>query len=145
MSLRVWVGLILVATGIECRAQVEPVGCLSYEPTVVALHGVLTRETFPGPPNYESIRKGDRAETSWLLKLDSPICVNEDKSDPDLNPGRKNVRKVQLVLNPEGYEKYKALLGKKVVASGTLFGAHTGHHHTPVLLTVADLELPKWK
>jgi len=34
-------------------------------------------------------------------------------------------------------EKYdKALVGRKVVATGTLFRAHTGHHHTKVLLTV---------
>ena len=81
----------------------------------------------------------------WLLKLESPICVDEDKAQPDLNPSRKNVRKVQLVLNKEHDERANALRGKRVVATGTLFGAHTGHHHTSVLLTVTYLDLPHWK
>ncbi len=35
-------------------------------------------------------------------------------------------------------------VGKKVLATGTLFGEHAGHHHTPVLLTVHTLDdLPK--
>lgn len=124
----------------------EPAGCLSYEPTVVSLHGVLHRKTVPGPPNYESLKKGDRPETYWFVNLDSPICVNEDKSEPDLNPARKDIRRVQLALDPQAYEQHKNLLGKKVVASGTLFAAITGHHHhTPVLLTVTYLDLPRWQ
>src|SRR5216684_6464494 len=35
----------------------------------------LVRKTFAGPPNYHDIRKGDEAETYWLLNLDSPICM----------------------------------------------------------------------
>jgi hypothetical protein len=49
------------------------------------------------------------------------------------------VRSIQLVLEPAQYEKFKALVGKPVVASGSLFGAHTEPHHTPVLLTVKDI------
>jgi hypothetical protein len=128
-----------------CVAQLEPVGCRSYEPAVVGLHGTLIRETFAGPPNYSDIRNGDKAETYWLLKLDSPICVNQDVSEPDLNPSYKDIHRVQLVLDQAAYERYKALLGKRVVATGSLFGAHTGHHHTPVLLTVTYLDQPRWK
>jgi hypothetical protein len=69
--------------------------------------------------------------------------VNQDASNPDLNPSQKNVRQVQLVLDQKDCDK--ALLGKRVVATGSLFGAHTGHHHTPVLLTVSNLEPPRRK
>lgn len=113
--------------------------CLSYEPAVVKLSGTLVRKTFPGPPNYENIHRGDRPETYWLLKLSQPVCVNEDKSEPSLNPAHDDIRSVQLVLTGEAYKKYKTLVGKRVVATGTLFGEHTGHHHTPVLLTVSGL------
>ena len=133
-------GLILLLSGINCIGQVVPTGCLSYEPSVVALHGVLIRKTFAGPPNYSDIRKGDKAETSLFLNLDWPVCVNVDKSEPDLNPSRKNISRVQLVLEVGTYGRYGALLGKTVLATGTLFGAHTGHHHTPVLLTVNSVE-----
>ena len=137
--------LWVVVLPVLCVAQLEPAACRSYEPAPVALHGTLSRRTFAGPPNYRDIRKGDRAETYWLLNLDSPICVNQDKVEPDLNPGQKNVRRVQLVLNLGEYKRFKMLMGKRVVATGSLFGAHTAHHHTPVLLIVTSLEQPHWK
>ena len=137
--------LLLLLLPTVCIAQLEPSGCRSYEPVAVALHGKLIRKTFAGPPNYTDIRKGDQAETFWLLNLDSPICVHEDASEPELNPSQKNVRSVQLVLDQGDYERLKALLGKRVVAAGSLFGAHTGHHHTAVLLTVTSLEQAHWK
>lgn len=97
------------------------------------------RKTYPGPPNYASVAHGDRPETYWFLSLSAPVCVDEDKLDPLLNPAQENIRTVQLVLDPEMYKKYKTLVGKQTVATGTLFGEHTGHHHTPVLLTVSSL------
>src|ERR1700722_16459982 len=145
ISLEKIVMALLVSWSGSRISQLEPAGCRSYEPAVVTLHGSLIRKTFPGPPNYSDIHKGDRAETYFLLNLDSPICLNTDKSDPDLRPSQKNVRTVQLVLEEGTYELVKPLLGKKVVASGSLFTAHTGHHHTPVLLTVTNLEQAHWK
>ena len=120
-------------------AQTPTSPCLSYEPGAVKLSGILVRKTFPGPPNYEDIHRGDRPETYWLLNLPQPVCVDEDKRDPDLNPAHDGIRIVQLVLTGEAYKKYKNLVGKRVVATGTLFCEHTGHHHTPVLLTVNAL------
>src|SRR5208283_4683320 len=132
MRMRLLAGLILVLSAIACLGQIKPAGCLSYEPALVTLHGTLTRKTFPGPPNYQDIRKGDKAEKAWFLDLDLPLCVDADRSEPDLNPSQKNIRKVQLVLEAGAAGMYKELLGRRVVATGTLFGAHTGHHHTPV-------------
>ena len=128
-----------------CFAQLEFSGCRSYEPASVVLSGKLVRKTFAGPPNYSDIRKGDQPETYWLLNLDSRICVNEDKAEPELNPAQRNVRSIELVLDGGAYDKFEVLLGKKVVATGSLFGAQTGHHHTPILLRVTHLEQPHWK
>ena len=136
------VGMLFLFSTAACVAQARPAaGCLSYEPAVVTLNGILIRETFPGPPNYESVPQGDKPETYWLLDLARPVCVNEDKGEPDLNPMQKAVRRVQLVLDPKAYERHKGLFGKRVVATGTLFGAFTAHHHSPVLLTVRTLEM----
>jgi hypothetical protein len=91
-----------------------------------------------------SVRNGDKPETAWIIHLAHPICVDEDKTEPDLNPAQKNIQKVQLVfLGGGGYTKYKELVSKEVVATGTLFGSHTGHHHTAVLLTVRELAKAK--
>lgn len=118
----------------------KPGGCLQYEPAMVKLKGTLIRLTFPGPPGYENVRKGDRPETSWFLKLPYAVCVDQDNADPLINTAKRNIRRVQLVVSEEMYRKYRNLVGHKVVATGTLFGEHTGHHHTPVLLTVSKLE-----
>ena len=114
--------------------------CLSYEPSVVTLSGTLVRKTFPGPPNFESVKKGDKPETGWFLDLPQSVCVDEDKVEPDLNPKQSGIHEIQLVLQPEQYAQHKSLLGKRVTATGTLFGEHTAHHHTPVLLTVRTLQ-----
>jgi hypothetical protein len=105
----------------------------------VTLHGTVSRETFPGPPNYESIKDGDRPETSWFLDLTHPVCAQEDKTDL-LKPGQEGVRRIQLVVSQAMCLSHKKLVGKRVAVTGTLFGEHTGHHHTPVLLTVNTLE-----
>jgi hypothetical protein len=135
------VGLsLLLSLAAGCHGQTgKDTSCLPYGPSVVRLTGTLIRQTFPGPPNYESVRKGDKPETDWLLDLSRPVCVDQDKVEPDLNPAQRDVRRVQLVVDETAYKTHKNLVGKQVVATGTLFGEHTGHHHTPVLLTVSTL------
>lgn len=113
--------------------------CLSYEPSVVRLRGTLVRKTFPGPPNYADIHRGDKAEVYWLLNLSRPVCVDQDNTQPDSNPAHKDIRQLQLVVPAEFYSKYKSLVGHRVSVSGTLFGEHTAHHRTPVLVTVKSL------
>jgi len=133
---------ILISTNLAIGQRAPQTQCLSYEPAVVSLSGTLVRKTFPGPPNYESVKKGDRPETSWFLDLSEGVCVNESKTEPDLNPEQTGIREIQLVIKPEQYQQHKGLVGRKVLATGTLFGEHTGHHHTPVLLTVRTLDEP---
>jgi len=113
-----------------------PQTCLSYEPDTIVLKGTMQQHTFAGPPNYESVANGDRAERVWVLHLAQPICVSAS-SDWEKETG---VSDLQLVFangrNPYG----KSLRGRKVDVTGTLFRAHTGHHHTKVLLTVSSLK-----
>lgn len=134
--------IILISTNSAMGQSTPQSQCLSYEPAVVTLSGTLVRKTFPGPPNYESVKTGDKPETSWFLDLPERVCVNEDKSEPDLNPKQSGIHEIQLVIQPEQYQQHKGMVGRKVLATGTLFGEHTGHHHTPVLLTVRTLNEP---
>jgi Domain of unknown function (DUF4431) len=47
---------------------------------------------------------------------------------------------MQLVfMDGNGYQNYKDVVAKNVVATGTLFGSISAHHHTRVLLTVKKL------
>ena len=111
--------------------------CITYEPNTISLYGRITRKVFAGPPNYENVAKGDEAEQVWVLRLNRPVCVAASAQWE----AEANVSEIQLVFG-EGssqYNRYESLLGKKVVAKGRLFQAHTGHHHTKVLLTVRSI------
>ena len=111
----------------------NPSTCLSYEPSVVELTGTIVRKTFADAQG--------RPEICWLLDLSRPICVNQDPKEPDLNYAQKDVRSIQLVfLEQKMFITYRDLLGKKVMARGTLSAGITAHHHTTVLITVGTLK-----
>ena len=131
--------LLLAAALLALIAQPARPGCLRYEPAEVELVGVMTRETFPGRPNYESVEAGDEPETHWILALEKPVCVDGTKGD-DTDVSERGVQRLQLVLSQDQYAACGFLLGRKVRVSGTLFHAITGHHHTSVLMTVGRIE-----
>lgn len=113
--------------------------CLPYEPASVSLVGKLERRTFAGPPNYESIAQGDKRETGFYLVLRSPVCSKgiAGSANPE---SFKNVGLVQLILDRQGYDKYRPKLNHTIRVTGTLSSWITGHHHTPLLLQVAHGE-----
>jgi len=110
--------------------------CLDYEPSIVELTGTMKRVVFPGPPNYESVKGGDEPEPYWVLYLDSAICVNNDPKS-DFNVAESKIKSLQLLIG--SYDKYRHLLGQKVIVKGMLTHSFTGHHHTPVMLGVRDI------
>src|SRR5918911_1008652 len=109
--------------------------CLSYETDGVRLTGTISKKTFPGPPNYESIRKGDKPETYWILHLVKPICTTASGD----NDAEKNVTDLQLILTEKQYTLYRKFIGKRARVTGKLSHATTGHHHTPVLMEVMGI------
>ncbi len=113
--------------------------CLDYEPQKVKLEGLLYKKSFPGPPNYQDIKKGDEEEIYWLIKTAKPFCVN--KSSYVEGDERHGLSEVQLVVDGLNfYNPNRRLLGNKVILSGTLFPQITGHHKTEVLITVETIE-----
>jgi hypothetical protein len=110
----------------------NPSGCVSYEPSVVELTGTVVRKT--------STDAQTKPEKYWALELSRSVCVNQDPQEPNLNYAQKDVRLVQLVfLDQKMLERIKGLVGKKVIAKGTLFAGISAHHHTSVLMTVSAL------
>jgi len=110
--------------------------CLAYEPDTVSITGVLTRKTFPGPPNYESVKQGDAPETGFYLVPGSAICMVASSDSDSNNIAMDGVRLVQLVLDEAGYARLRPKLGQQVTLQGTLFAEFTGYHHAPLLLRV---------
>lgn len=105
------------------------------------LVGKLAVQTFPGLPNYTNIEKGDEAETYWILTTKKEYC-GEGQSIETGNVQRldEKSRHFQLVLTPEQYKQYKNFLNKQIVVTGKMFIGHTGHHHTPMLIEVNQME-----
>ena len=109
---------------------------LSYGPAIVTVSGVVVRDTFPGPPNFESVSRGDEAEAYWVLELAMPVYVR-----PSSDEGAEDsVSRMQLVFKDVAdYDKYRLLLGNGVNVTGTLMHAMSAHHHTKVLIIVKNM------
>ncbi len=126
---------ILAAYCLPASAQ----KCLEYDPAVVSLTGVLRSQVFPGPPNYESIKRGDRKETAIILTLAGKTCTTGNEGD-DLDVSEAGIREVQLVVMKNAdWKIVRRLMGKRAKVTGTLFHAHTGHHRTKVLIDVTNI------
>ena len=112
--------------------------CVKYAASVT-LTGTIRAHVFPGPPNYQSIKRGDRKERAIILTLTAPVCTTGD--DPSgVDVPENDIRDLQLVINNAAHWKIvNRRLGKRVAVTGTLFHAHTGHHRTKVLLDVTDI------
>jgi len=118
----------------------EILECLDSEPTVVKISGKIYEKVFPGPPNYESVEKGDRRENYWILKLDAPVCVAITSQEESwIKFIKKDIKEIMLVLRGDMHKKFGHLMQKRVFVTGTLWEAHTAHHRTPVLITVEDI------
>ncbi|MDR3410411.1 MAG: DUF4431 domain-containing protein [Formivibrio sp.] len=111
--------------------------CLGYDPEKVNLQGKLVRETYPGPPNFESVKDGDEPETGYYLHLGKSICVR-DKNNQELS-SYDHVKNVQLILSAKQYKQLRPRLGKQVTLGGMLWDGNTGHYHAPVGFKVKKL------
>src|SRR6478672_9306523 len=126
-------------------ASAANAACLDLKQTnVLSFEGTLNYRIFAGPPNYEDVRKGDTPEPTYILTLAEPICASGDEFvDP-----RDKFSQVQIF--PESSDKAATALsrdlrrwiGKRVVVEGTPpFGAHTGHHHAPLMLPITRISI----
>jgi hypothetical protein len=76
--------LIFATIALPTHAAVAE--CLKYKPTTIELTGTIKAVTFPGPPNYRSVKEGDKPEQYWILYLPKPICVDRGET----NGGRRS-------------------------------------------------------
>jgi hypothetical protein len=114
------------------RASGTP--CLGYEPDTVTLTGKVERRTFPGLPNFESVAKGDEAETGFYLLVPAGVCVSRNIDEVDVPSA--GVTLVQLLVSEDAWDWLRARLGREVTVKGTLFHAFSGHHHADLLLNM---------
>src|SRR3977135_1009627 len=127
--------LILVAAGAQAVAGPGVAeSCEHYRPASVSLTGRLIQRTLPGPPNYQSIARGDRPQVVDLLLLDAPICTLADyKDSPNTDPFQGqdtiHVRRTEAT-----WRDVRRLTGRRVVVTGTLAEWALGSDRTPVVI-----------
>jgi len=121
------------------RAEEDRTTWLHFEPTVVKLTGVVGVAYEYGPPNWGDDPKSDKRPGTPILRLSKPINVLGDPTS-DVNRGdAENVEEVQLHL-----DRYRGLVGKRVIVTGTLYRGRTGWHFTEVgMMVKAIRKAPK--
>lgn len=130
---------VLLMFGMACSlatAAPSPLRChVTGEPLL--LRGKVIHEVHAGPPNYQSIRRGDAREVQFFLLLPDVLCVIDAMALPapaSSSSGRQLVSKLQLIdlrgrLSPKTLAKCQQACSLK----GRLMEAESGHHHTRML------------
>lgn len=109
-----------------------------YQPEIVKLAGLVETQTFPGKPNYQSIKNGDEIEKGVYLRLNYPIDVAV-LSDDDINENENNVKVIQIADDSlADWQELKK--GGNFYITGRLFHRISGHHHSRVLIDVEKIE-----
>jgi hypothetical protein len=131
------VALLMSATAWPASLNAQ---CLYYGD--VSLTGRLVQQTYPGPPDFESVTKGDAPLVIWILQLDTGVCIVS--SDPSY-PNVYNEREIQLVLGTDQYARtnryaeYRHLLGKKIAVTGRLQPGG-GKYEKPQVLALRSIK-----
>lgn len=134
LILAAFLGVICLPAG----AQEEGVRWFSFEPEIVALEGILELKPFAGPSTFGEIEGADRIEIALIVRLSAPISVRRSDNDPLNGEDIENVTQIQLNCADHLTDCVR-LANKKVRVTGTLFAAHTGHHHARLLIDVGEL------
>jgi hypothetical protein len=106
--------LVLSTIGLTiCINASAHASCIDLKQTeTLSFEGTLNYRIFPGPPNYEDVRKGDTPEPTYILKLEEPICATGDEFVD------QNVKFDRIQIFPESGKVGQAYGG----TSGALLG-----------------------
>jgi hypothetical protein len=118
------------ASGQSQRAD----SCYHYKPAVVVLTGRLIQRTLPGPPNYQSIARGDRPDIVDFLILDAPICTIADYKDSPNTDAFRGQDTIHVRRAEATWRDVRRLTGQRVTVRGTLAEWGLGTDRTPVVI-----------
>jgi hypothetical protein len=78
-----------------------------------------------------------RPESAYVLQLASPTCL-EGSDDFDKVA---NARTIHVFSTSDAVtRRLRGFVGKAVRVRGTPFGAHTAHHHAPIMMDVSAID-----
>jgi hypothetical protein len=132
--------VVLVAAGAPTPGRPGVAdSCYHYRPAAVSLTGRLIQRTLPGPPNYQSIARGDRPQVVDLLILDAPICTIPDYKDSPNTDAFQGQDTIQVRRAESTWREVRRLSGKRVVVKGTLAEWALGPDRTPVVIDPTEV------
>src|SRR5881628_2674570 len=108
--------------------------CYHYRPASVSLTGRLIQRRLPGPPNYESIARGDRPQVVDLLILDTPICTIADYKESPNSDSFQAQDTIQVRRAEATWRDVRRFTWQRVSVTGTLAEWALGPDWTPVLV-----------
>jgi hypothetical protein len=98
----------------------------------INISGNIILKQFFGPPNYGEMPEIDKTETYYVLQLNEAITFIQGNN-------KEIVNEIQLVfIDSINLELKKDC---NYIVKGNAFFAHTGHHHTPIILFVVMIIL----
>lgn len=104
-------------------------GCMKSNEGEQILEGRLALGTFRDA--------ADRPETAYILTLPVPTCL--DASDPDDRVA--SAKTVHIFSSKDKvHATIKRFVGKTVLVRGNPFGAHTAHHHAPIVMDISEID-----
>lgn len=137
---------------------VQPGGCVAQQKTArsstqagykydtagAVIEGTLTEREVYGPPGYGETPSKDERRSIFVLKLSQPIAVSPlanttEKNSANLDAVR-NIHEVQLFVSRLQAADVRKLIGRIVVAVGTLNEAVAPSQYTKVWLDVQSLD-----
>ncbi|MGD8869418.1 MAG: DUF4431 domain-containing protein [Gemmatimonadales bacterium] len=135
------------STAVPVRQEAEISSALEVSPDTLTLQGILLLGDFYGPPNYGEEPTTDRLERQYYLQLPAPILTQvPDATLPgDAEANRASAYFLQVVIEDSDRLDPRAHVGEKVQVTGPLMEWWSGHHRTPLLLVVQNLEpVDRW-
>ncbi|ECG8517813.1 hypothetical protein DLR11_25130 [Salmonella enterica subsp. salamae] len=106
----------------------------------ITVSGNLSVQNFPGPPNFESVNRGDEKISVFMLHVDKGSrldCVIDttysgDKINSDSKG--KNWNEFMEIIPGDKSAQYEKLIGARVSITGYVFLAASPYHYTPALI-----------
>ena len=113
-------------------------GFLASGPAAACMSETAAREAAQGRIAIRAAKDAaGRSERPYILTVPTPVCLTA--SDPENSV--KGTRTIHVCpATPKLHEAMQRLVGKTVEVRGTVFAAHTAHHHAPIVMEVAEIK-----
>ena len=78
-----------------------------------------------------------RPEQMYILRMPTPACL--DGKEPDERV--KSTRSLHIFASDEKiHRRIRQFVGKDIQVRGTVFSAHTAHHHAAIVMDIKEID-----